>query len=118
MRQEIESIRLGQASKLPVPVPFRNFVAQSRLGVPREEHEAFFRHMLSDVTEPTLPFGLTDVHADGSQLAGAQRALDSLLARRTRERARSLGVCSLVQKERIGEDLVEAVRNAISTAAG
>ena len=35
-----------------------------------------------------------------------------------RERARSLGVCSLVQKERIGEDLVEAVRNAISTAAG
>ena len=31
-----------------------------------------------------------------------------------RERARSLGVRSLVQKERIGEDLVDAVRSALS----
>jgi nitrogen-specific signal transduction histidine kinase len=34
-----------------------------------------------------------------------------------RERASSLGVRGLVQKERIGEDLVEAVRAALSTSA-
>ena len=48
----------GRAEKLPAPLPFRNLVAQARLGVSREEHEAFFRDMLGDVEEPTAPFGL------------------------------------------------------------
>ncbi|EGH36019.1 amino acid adenylation, partial [Pseudomonas syringae pv. japonica str. M301072] len=29
-----------------VPVPYRNYVAQARLGVSQAEHEAFFRDML------------------------------------------------------------------------
>ena len=64
---ELETHLFGQAVQLPAPLPFRNFVAQARLGVSREEHEAFFTGMLGDVDEPTAPFGLTDAQGDGSR---------------------------------------------------
>src|SRR5262249_41660650 len=54
------SCRLGEADRLPEPLPFRSFVAQARLGISQAEHEAFFREMLADVEEPTAPFGLLD----------------------------------------------------------
>ena len=92
MQQEIQALLLGQAGQLPAPLPFRNFVAQARLGVSREEHEAFFKKMLGDVDEPTAPFGLTDVQGDGSGIEEARQPVDPLLARRLRERARALGV--------------------------
>ena len=66
MREEIQAYLLGQEDQLPAPASFRNFVAQARLGVSQEEHEAFFRKMLSDVEEPIAPFGLLDVQGDGS----------------------------------------------------
>jgi amino acid adenylation domain-containing protein len=89
---EIQAHLLGQEAKLPAPLPFRNFVAQARLGVKREEHEAYFRKLLGDVEEPTAPYGLTDVQGDGSGIVEAHRAVDAQLARRLRERARALGV--------------------------
>ncbi|HEY6349037.1 MAG TPA: amino acid adenylation domain-containing protein [Candidatus Angelobacter sp.] len=92
MRQEIEAIMQGQAEHLPSPLPFRNFVAQARLGMSREEHEAFFTRLLGDVDEPTAPFGLTDVQGDGSQILEVRREVDSGLSQRLRVEARRLGV--------------------------
>ena len=74
MQEEIQAHLLGQAEQLPAPLPFRNLVAQARLGVSREEHEAFFRQMLGDVEEPTAPFGLLDVQGDGTGIKDAPSA--------------------------------------------
>ena len=92
MQEEIQAHLLGQAGQLPAPQPFRNLVAQARLGVSQEEHEKFFRKLLGDVEEPTAPFGLLDVQGDGTGIEEARLLLDSGLARRMRERARKLKV--------------------------
>src|SRR5262249_42910991 len=86
------SCRLGEIDRRPEPLPFRNFVAQARLGISQAEHEAFFRAMLGDVDEPTTPFRLLDAQGDGSATEEARIELETVLSRRLRERARVLGV--------------------------
>src|SRR5262249_36046141 len=88
---EVQAHLLGQTVK-SAAVPFRNFVAQARLGVSAAEHEAFFREMLGDVEEPTLPFGLSDVQGEGRGIEEVRVALDAELAQRLRARARASGV--------------------------
>ncbi|HEX2092376.1 MAG TPA: condensation domain-containing protein, partial [Longimicrobiaceae bacterium] len=92
MQAEVQAHLLGRADELPEPLPFRNYVAQARLGVSQAEHEAFFRELLGDVTETTAPFGLVDVRRDGSGIDEARLEVDGLLAARLRTRARVLGV--------------------------
>nr|WP_240979180.1 non-ribosomal peptide synthetase [Longimicrobium terrae] len=92
LREEIHAHLNGRGDSLPAPLPFRNFVAQARLGVSQEEHRAFFTEMLSDVDEPTAPFGLLDARGDGSGMQQARIRVDPPLAARLRERARALGV--------------------------
>src|SRR4030095_6964355 len=73
-------------------LPYRNLVAQARLGARREEHEAYFRRLLGDVEEPTAPEGLLNVRGDGSGIEQTRLQVDPDLARRLREQARKLGV--------------------------
>ncbi|WP_434706017.1 amino acid adenylation domain-containing protein [Pseudomonas sp. Z1-12] len=89
---EIEAHMLGQAQRLSASVPYRNYVAQARLGVSREEHETFFCDMLGDIDEPTLPFELQDVQGDGSGLEEVRQDVGADLSRRLRAQARQLGV--------------------------
>ncbi|MGJ0532391.1 MAG: amino acid adenylation domain-containing protein [Methylocystis sp.] len=90
--EEAKAQLSGRSGSLPTPTPFRNFVAQARLGVSQVEHEAFFTEMLGDVTEPTAPFGMLDVRGDGSGVEEARLDVDLALARRARTVARALGV--------------------------
>ena len=89
---EISFIQQGREAELPKPLPFRNFVAQARLGVSTEEHEAFFRECLGDVDEPTAPFGLVDVRGDGSDIEEVRLLLEPELARELRQQAQRYGV--------------------------
>ncbi|MFJ1754892.1 amino acid adenylation domain-containing protein [Kitasatospora sp. NPDC088134] len=89
---EVGAVLAGERDRLPVPLPFRDFVAQARLRVSRAEHERFFAGLLSDVTEPTAPFGLLDVRGDADGVAEGRLAVDPALGDRVREQARRLGV--------------------------
>ena len=89
---EITALLRGEGDQLPAPLPFRDFVAHARLGVPREDHERYFTGLLRDVTEPTAPFGLLDVRGDGTDAERARVAVDAELAGRLRVRARLAGV--------------------------
>jgi amino acid adenylation domain-containing protein len=92
LREELQVHLDGRADQLPAPLPFRNYVAQARLGVSRAEHEAFFRDLLGDVDEPTAPFGLREVRGDGLELEAGVLRVEEELGVRLRERARALGV--------------------------
>jgi amino acid adenylation domain-containing protein len=89
---EMQALLAGRGAQLAAPVPYRTYVAQVRLGAAQAGHEAFFREMLGDVEEPTLPMGLADVQGDGRGIEEARQALDLALARRVRLLARQLGV--------------------------
>ncbi|MDR6710988.1 amino acid adenylation domain-containing protein [Pseudomonas hunanensis] len=89
---EMQAVLSGRGSQLAAPVPYRTYVAQARLGADDAGHEAFFRDMLGDLDEPTLPFGLADVQGDGRGVEEVRELLDPGLAQRLREQARQRGV--------------------------
>ncbi|MDN3359019.1 amino acid adenylation domain-containing protein [Actinomadura sp. DC4] len=90
--RELGAILSGREASLPAPLPFRDFVAQARLGVPRAEHERYFAGLLGDVRETTAPYGLLDVHRDGSDVVRARLAVGEDAGDRVRAVARRLGV--------------------------
>ena len=92
MHDEVQKILSGRGDELAAPYPFRNLVAQSRGSEATAQHERFFRSMLSDIDEPTTPFGLDRVHGDGGGVAEARRTLPDELNARLRALARRLGV--------------------------
>jgi amino acid adenylation domain-containing protein len=89
---ELGAFLTGRGDQLPPPLPFRDFVAQAKLGVPVEEHERYFADLLGDVSETTAPFGLTDVYGDGTGVVRTDNPVDAELAGRLRELSRGLGV--------------------------
>ena len=92
MHDEVQAFLAGRGDALPPAQPFRHLIAQARMGTSPNEHKRFFKAMLGEVDEPTLPFGLTEVHRDGTQVREACRALPDLLNTRLRAQARHLGV--------------------------
>ncbi|WP_085748381.1 non-ribosomal peptide synthetase [Pseudomonas sp. R45(2017)] len=92
VQHEMLACLQGHEASLGAAVPYRNYVAQARLGVSEQEHEAFFHDMLGDIDEPTLPFGLQDVQGDGSDIEETRQALTEATSQRLRSLARQLGI--------------------------
>ncbi|MEJ2422948.1 MAG: amino acid adenylation domain-containing protein [Candidatus Thiodiazotropha sp.] len=90
--EETWALEHDEGVDLPAPVPYRDYVAQARLGLSQEAHEAFFSELLGDIDEPTAPFGLLDVQGDGGGLSEFRQALSPSLAMAIRVQARRLGV--------------------------
>ncbi|WP_313366041.1 condensation domain-containing protein, partial [Pseudomonas sp.] len=90
--EELQAFLQGAPAPAHAPVPYRNYVAQARLGISQAEHEAFFRTQLADIDAPTLPFGLSDVQGDGRDMQEVKLTLPSTLATRLRHQARVLGI--------------------------
>ncbi|MFI9163627.1 condensation domain-containing protein, partial [Kitasatospora aureofaciens] len=88
---EVRAILSGRGGQLAAPLPFRDFVAQARLGTEPGEHESFFAELLNGVDETTAPYGLVDVQGDGSAVDKAEVPMDAELCVRVRSAARRLG---------------------------
>ena len=91
LREELLACLAGQPPGEPA-VPYRNYVAQARLAADQAAQEAFFREQLGDIDEPTLPFGLREVHTMAAGLERYRQRLEPALAARLRSQARLLGV--------------------------
>ncbi|MEV5898355.1 AMP-binding protein, partial [Nonomuraea fuscirosea] len=87
---EVRAFLAGRGAELAEPLPFRNFVAQSRHL--DGEHGRYFAELLGDVEEPTAPFGLVDVRGDGVDSVHEVVPFGADLHGRLREVARRLGV--------------------------
>jgi len=89
---EVMTVLHGEAASLPLPMPYRDYVARTCLGRDEQAEETFFQDMLGDVDEPTLPYALSDVLGDGQGVGEASLLVQDELSDRLRELAKRLGV--------------------------
>ncbi|MET7350966.1 amino acid adenylation domain-containing protein, partial [Streptomyces mirabilis] len=108
---EVQAFLTGREADLPEPLPYRNFVAQARGGVPQSEHDRYFEALLSDVEEPTAPFGLVDVRGDGAALVRSQVDPAPEVDARLREVARRLGTSPATVLHVVWARVLAAVSN-------
>ncbi|KAF9898851.1 hypothetical protein EC991_010256, partial [Linnemannia zychae] len=92
MGVEVQAISDGRGDALPPAYPYRNLIAQVRLGMSEESHEQFFKTELVEIDTPTLPFGLADVLGDGAEATESHMMLPQDLNNRLRPQANRLGV--------------------------
>ena len=72
--------------------PYRIHIARTVEYAKSADLEKYFGKKFIDVTEPSAPFGLLDVHGDGSRVLEAQEMLAPQLSARLRAQARCAGV--------------------------
>lgn len=72
---EVVAYLKGNEADLSNPIPYREFVGYVVNQMNSVDAKAFFEKMIGDVDEPTIPFGLTDVHGDGSGIIDMRRSI-------------------------------------------
>ncbi|MGW0374201.1 amino acid adenylation domain-containing protein, partial [Streptomyces coeruleorubidus] len=90
--REVVAHMTGRAGELAPPAPYRDFIAHVQHRARELDPADYFRDRLGDVTEPTVMFGLQDVHGDGRRVLDLRRPLDARLGERIRACAKDLRV--------------------------
>jgi amino acid adenylation domain-containing protein len=91
MLAEVRAHVLGLGHSLPKPVPYRIHIAQTLTCSQTQAAEKFFRGKLSEVDEPTAPFGVLEAERDAHRPESIRQTLESSLAMRLRAQARAFG---------------------------
>jgi amino acid adenylation domain-containing protein len=82
----------GRGNTLPEPVHYRDYVSALLRNENTEVAESFFRNSLGDIDSPTMPFGRSDVHVDGTENLDAHATIGYLLTDQIRTQSRRFGV--------------------------
>lgn len=89
---EMRAILENREQQLTAPTAYRHYMAQVLEHTQAQDAEAFFRGKLGDVSEPTAPFALLDVHGDGTHIEEARDLFEPEMASQVRLQARRMGV--------------------------
>ncbi|KAF9343249.1 hypothetical protein BGX26_006032, partial [Mortierella sp. AD094] len=92
MTSEIKALLDDHIESMVPPQPFRNLIAQTRLGSNSGTHEQFFSKMLTDIDTPALPYGFSDAFHDGVDITESHRTISQDLNIKLRSHARRMGV--------------------------
>ena len=76
----------------PPAIPYRECIAQTQAALSSGQITDYFRSRLGDISEPTLPFGLTDTQVRPDQIVEASDQLEASLSRVFRLHCRRMGV--------------------------
>nr|WJJ09222.1 non-ribosomal peptide synthase [Streptomyces spectabilis] len=90
--REVVAHMTGRAGELAPPAPYRDFIAHVQHRARELDPADYFRDRLGDVTEPTVMFGLQDVHGDGRSVLDLRRPLAARLGERIRACAKDLRI--------------------------
>ncbi|MEM9101115.1 MAG: amino acid adenylation domain-containing protein [Pseudomonadota bacterium] len=93
LERDLAMFHHGKADALATTPPYRNFVAHAQEAAKDfSKTETFFKRLLADVDEPTLPLRLAEVKAHGQHLSQARAKLDSDSAKAIRALSKHLHV--------------------------
>lgn len=90
--REIRTLLSGDHASLPAPVPFRNFVAQSRHSIESSDYKSYFTEQLGSFTEPTAPYAMADIPSESIKQCQSTHIIDAVLSTQLRKVCQSLGV--------------------------
>lgn len=85
---EVIAYLQGRGTDLPLPVPYRNHLANVLAYARSSEARLYFAEKFGDVSESSAPFGVTDVSGGGDQAEEATLELPTALTGRLRAQAR------------------------------
>ncbi|WP_075344663.1 non-ribosomal peptide synthetase, partial [Tenacibaculum agarivorans] len=93
---EIVMYLSGQASNLPTPVLYRDFIGYTLHTQATNDSEAYFKDLLENIEEPTYPFGLSDIRGNASEIKESSIILSEDISNQLREVSTSLGMTPAV----------------------